>query len=303
MRRYGLVVVGLLTLVAATACGGKAASPDQSSGMFKDRAKNIATSWQSSDLKTVWQTGFVPLQPLTSEGAVNYAAGVSAEQAKLALGNGWYKLSGTLPNTAGKGTIKFADGSTMDVGLIGAQDAFSAIDKGDAPADCTAVGCNLTVTKATLATMTLSTSRGQATVPAWVFTVTELTGPVTRVAVAAASIHELPTAGPSSDPDPAHWLTGVGGVSGSPGAKSLTLNYTGGSCDTSATGQSYETDQAVVVGVLVTRSGGICDDVAYLRSVPVALSKPLGARVLLDGLTGAPIVLNACGANDPQHLC
>jgi hypothetical protein len=302
MRRYGSVVVAaLVTLVAAAACGTSNSGDDKAS-MFKDRAANIATNWQSSDLKTVWQNGFVPLQPLTDEGRVAYVAGVAAEQAKQALVNGWYKLAGTLPDAPAHGTITFADGSTLDVALAGAQQAYQAIDHGDAPSTCTGAGCNLTVTKATLGTMTMATSRGQAAVPAWVFTVAELTSPVSRVAVAPVSVHELPTA-PAGDPDPAHWLTGVGGVAGSSAGKTLTLSYTGGSCDTSATGQVYETDQAVVVGVLVTVPTGVCDLVAQLRTVPVALAKPLGARVLLDGLTGAPIVLNACGPGDPQHLC
>ena len=50
----------------------------------------------------------------------------------------------------------------------------------------------LLVTGVTLGTVTLRTSRGEASVPAWLFTVRELATPVARVAVAPSAIAAEP---------------------------------------------------------------------------------------------------------------
>jgi hypothetical protein len=57
------------------------------------------------------------------------------------------------------------------------------------------------VTDASLATMRLATSRGEATVPAWLFTVAELVVPVPHAAVAPSAITAPPQPRIAADSD------------------------------------------------------------------------------------------------------
>jgi hypothetical protein len=69
-----------------------------------------------------------------------------------------------------------------------------------------------------------------------------------------------------------------------------------GACDHNAAGLAYETADAVVISGTVERStGGKCPDRLRLEPVSASLTKPLGARVVLDALSGQPLILTATG--------
>jgi hypothetical protein len=225
--------------------------------------------------------------------------------------SGWYKLAvATLPPLATPtGKITFNGGATLDVPLVGAQDAYAALDKGDppcadggvpvpdksdangstghtVPGQCTA----LTVTAATLGTATVRTSRGDATVPAWTFTVKELDKPVVRVAVAPSAVTPVP--GPSTPPGaPTAGTLAAQDLTAVNGAK---LGYTlgVGACDTAIRPLFYEDAEVVVVGGTAKRSDGPCIAVLKMEPVEVTLAAPLGARAVLDASTGRPLTLH-----------
>jgi hypothetical protein len=142
--------------------------------------------------------------------------------------------------------------------------------------------------------MNIATNRGEATVPAWHFTVAELVVPVIYAAVAADAVTPTPQPQIEADTD----LTGVDGATGTGSAttaRRLTVHYTTGACITTQRVLVYETAGAVVVGADVVDSGGMCTAQAVHQKSEVDLAAPLGDRVLLDVRTGAVVIYGTCG--------
>ena len=234
------------------------------------------------------------------------------EATKQAFLAGWFRTTAALPREAGgrRGTVRFGDGATLAVPLISLAEAYAALDKGDPPPcqptgagpastatgpDGTVAhqvpgGCTaLEVTNVALGTVPLRTSRGVATVPAWLFTVRGLTGPIARVSVAPPAISAVPKANPTEPPDlpglvRAEDLTAVDGAK-------LTYRLGVGACDKDITALLHETDDVVVVGGSVTRPDGMCTEQLVLHPVTAALRKPLAGRPVLDVFTGQPLGL------------
>ena len=301
MRRITAALV--LVLAAAAGCAGTTGAPPgatpSDSGAFADRARAVADAWRAGPATGAWRTGFVPLADLT----VPPAGGFPNDNSKQAYINGWYAATGPLPTAPfGPGTIGFPDGSTMSVPLVSGQDAYAALDKGDAP------GCpknpvvhpgpgtggspacaTLLVTDVTLGETKLRTSRGEATVPAWLFSVMGLREPIARVAVAPSAVTPLPS--PSVPPAPriegfvtAQDLVGVDGAK-------VTYRLGVGACDYDIRPLLYETGEVVVVGGSVKTKEGACIAILKLEPVTVTLATPLGGRPVVDAATGAPLVL------------
>jgi hypothetical protein len=315
MRRVLALLIPLVALVAAcgdTAADGGAGAGDRSQAVaaFEDRAIEVLESWRAGPAAT-WHDGFVPLQDLTLPPD---PAG-APEDAKMALLAGWYRAAVAMPDAAaGPGTIRFAGGGTLNVPLVTAAEAFRAIDQGDSscpgggempsprvapkiqterpdtPVSSSPGPCaELTVTAVRLGTAPLHTSRGEATVPAWLFTVAELPEPVARVAVAPSAIPAPPSASPPAPPQfdglvPAEDLVSVDGAK-------VTYRLGVGACDENITPLVYEADDAVVVAGSVTRSARVCTEQLLLHPVTVALDRPLGDRPVLDALNGQPLTI------------
>ncbi|MCI4064437.1 hypothetical protein MRQ36_18250 [Micromonospora sp. R77] len=140
-----------------------------------------------------------------------------------------------------------------------------------------------------LGTAAVRTSRGTAEVPAWLFTVEELTAPVARLAVAPSAVTAVPEppAPPRSAPD---GVVGAQDLVAPVDGTRLTYRLGIGACDTGTTPLVAERDDVVVVGGGVTRATGVCTDQLKLEPVTVTLTAPLGARPVLDVLTGAPLL-------------
>jgi hypothetical protein len=259
----------------------------------------------------------VPLEDLT---VLPPDAGFSGDT-KMAYANGWFRSTARLSTKApNDGTVRFAGGDTLAVPLASAAEAYRAIDKGDRrcssergssdggvpptvntegpespppvksnvmPAHCT----SLAVTGVKLGTVRLGTSRGQATVPAWLFTVDVLAGPLARAAVAPAAVSALP------DPSPAPFQPGTPAIISAVGltkvdGATLTYGVSVGVCDTDISALAYQADDVVVIGGQVgTRSGGPCLAIALTKPVTVTLDAPLGNRLVLDVGGGRPLLL------------
>jgi hypothetical protein len=137
----------------------------------------------------------------------------------------------------------------------------------------------LTVTGVKLGTVQLPTSRGEATVPAWLFTVDEIAGPVARVAVAPSAIA---TASPGWPITALQKAT----VDGS------RLTYqVDGNCVKDITPLVYEAEDVVVVGVKSTPLEGVCPAMVKFEPVTVTLREPLGDRAVLDVTSGRPYTM------------
>jgi hypothetical protein len=298
MRRLAAAAVTCLVLAG---CGGGA---PVSADAFTERAEEVIAAWNASATESAWRTGFVPLAELTfvdqSVKSIYRTDDVDLQDnAKRALMGGVYRLAPDAlkdaPAVDGEQEITFADASTMSVPLMNAADAFAQVQTIEDPADCSGEGCVLTVTGVRLGTMPLATSRGGATVPAWQFTIAELTVPVMYVAVVPSAITPLPE--PAVEPD--QGLTTVDAVTADGIAASratqLTVHYGTGACLESHAALLYETSNVVVVGADAVESSGACTSQLVHRMSAVELSGPLGDRVLLDAATGKPIVFGTCG--------
>ncbi|MEV4135539.1 hypothetical protein AB0J72_25595 [Dactylosporangium sp. NPDC049742] len=260
---------------------------------FQERSQQVIAAWQASGADAAWRTGLValPSQELTrvpTASASIYVDGDQsdlAQKAKAALSDGHYRLAGTLPSIQpGQYEIDFPDGGKLTVPVVSAAQAYAAVDRGDGP--CANRGCTLTITDAVLGTAVLRTSRGQIDVPAWQFTVTELTVPVIRIAVAPSAITMLPA--PSLPP--AEGMTAVDSVTLT--GQDLTLHYLAG-CNVTETGAIHETGAEVVVAVIATPKppgdNGVCLAIGRPATITVHLDAPLGNRVLLDAALSGPV--------------
>ncbi|HEX5596483.1 MAG TPA: hypothetical protein VFX61_10775 [Micromonosporaceae bacterium] len=312
MRRISILVGLSLTLTLA-ACAEPGQQGQPAGGVkhpayeaFEQRATTVAEAWRSKPgLDEAWRKGFVPLQDAT---VVPLDAGFT-DETKQAFSAGWYRHEVTLPaEKPANGTIRFPDG-TLDVPLVSAVQAYEELDQGDpppcpgrpaeppasptgpdSPDSMAASACvPLTVTKATLGTVTVRTSRGEAEVPAWLFSIAELKAPIARLAVAPSAVAPLPEA-PAPADDLAEGLVSVQDLTGVDGA-TLSYRLGVGACDTDITPLLYESKDVVVIGGAVTRSDGICTDQLVLEPVTITLTAPLGTRIVLDAASGQPLLL------------
>ncbi|HEX6967423.1 MAG TPA: hypothetical protein VF174_01145 [Micromonosporaceae bacterium] len=305
-RTTTLTAIGLLLLTAACGQPGQAGSTpnDQHEDAFQQRADAVAEAWRSAPAREAWHKGFIPLQATT----VLPADPGFDDETKQAFLAGWYRTQVSLPAAEpADGTVEFPDG-TLTVPLISAREAYQQLDQGDpppcprerpapaptsgapdTPVDSGITGCTvLTVTGATLGTTQVVTSRGMAEVPAWLFTVEELNGPVAQLAVAASAVTEPPT---FTAPD-----TAVEGVVSAQSLASvegnkLTYRLGVGACDTDIRPLVVEYDDVVVVAGFAKTPDTICTTQLVEAPVTVTLEIPLGARPVLDAVTGQPLRL------------
>ena len=302
----------LFAAVTLAACGKGGQPADAgdpaSDEAFAPRAARVAEAWRTLPPTGVWSTGFVPLGGLTVKPATGADGQPFDEATQTALTAGFLVLETSLPKDSAKdGEIAFPDGDPMKVGLVDAKTAWKDLAPAD-PADCDTtpaepdpsgsggpddstshkVPCStLRVTGTELGTVPLQTSRGTATVPAWLFTVEGLDDPIARVAVSPEDIDEVPEvdvpeAGDMTGLVSAQDLVSVDGTS-------VTYRLGVGACDTEVEPLFLETDGVVVVAGSAKTSGEVCIDLLKYEPVTITLSKPLGARPLVSAHTGQPV--------------
>ncbi|MFC4148182.1 hypothetical protein ACFO0M_18165 [Micromonospora mangrovi] len=323
MRRT-VALLGLPLLLAAGcaapgsgAAGSGTGTPGQGSSAFDRQAAEVAARWRPGP---GWTTGYVPLQDAT---VLTGDPGFTPET-ETAFRAGWYRdqieISASRP---ADGTVRFPEGS-LPVPLVSAAEAYAQLDLGDPPpcdgrpkepaggpgrpkvggptiepgpegpvASAAATACiPLTVTAVKLGTAPVRTSRGTAEVPAWLFTVEELSTPVARLAVAAGAVTGVPDPVAPTGPAP-DGVVGAQDLVAPVDGPRLTYRVGVGACDTGVTPLVRERDDVVVVGAAVTRATGVCTDQLKLEPVTVTLTAPLGARPVLDVRTGALLRVGA----------
>ena len=139
--------------------------------------------------------------------------------------------------------------------------------------------------------VTVRTSRGLASVPAWRFTVAGLGWKVSEVAVARNALAVLPGYGPI--PPAVQNTPGVNVLTAvSADGRTLTFSFIGSACDAAWGAYRFESNATVVVGSWEKPAAGNapCPAVGMPRIARVTLSRPLGTRVILDVASGLPLV-------------
>jgi hypothetical protein len=287
--------------LAVAGCGSQRAAPPATThatppvagqdgpAAFVARARQVTAQWDRSRAARLWRTGLVLLDP-SDLSPVPSSAGFSSQREKDAFGSGHFRLAGTLPAGPLPGLVRWADGSTLRLPVLTARAAFTGLA---AQRPCGGPGgCGqLTVTGAQPGVVTVRTSRGLASVPAWRFTVAGLGWAVSEVAVARSALIVLPGYGPI--PAAGQNTPGVTGLTAvSADGRTLNLSFTGSACDAAWGAYRYQSNITVVAGSWEKPADGTtpCPAVGMVRAARVTLSRPLGTRVILDVASGLPLV-------------
>ncbi|GGM25535.1 hypothetical protein ACFFX1_09695 [Dactylosporangium sucinum] len=291
MRRiWALWIIGLLATAGCGNAGGAGGPGGDDPERLRQQAREHLARYDRAVQDAGGQQRFVPVGDLTGQ-LGNWEAG--REQNKAALLAGLLVPAGPLPAPPqATGTVTWDGGAPLDVPLVGAQEALQAMTRYDCG------GCEpLTVTGARLATATIGTTRGPATVPAWEYTLRDTAVRVTRPAVAAsAAVTVTP---PSWDPYHAPGGLPISSATVDPAGTRLTVAFVGSRgpasepCGADYTGEVVESGNAVIVIIVTHPHAGdeACTAMGYPRELSVDLAAPLGERALLDIQQGLPIAV------------
>ncbi|MFF7144048.1 hypothetical protein ACFZB5_22855 [Streptomyces nodosus] len=276
---FAAIALSAVGLAAVSGCGSQKEAVDGGTDVRADRARQVAAAWDGSAAAAAWRAGYHPV----GEAVQLPKGGLRGQADRQAHENQNFILRGELPGAGPKdGQVRWPGGDSLTRPLVGADQSYRTLagthDDG-AP--------HLTVTGAKLGTMTMVTSRGPATVPAWLFS---LDGYATPLKQAAA----VPSKPPPSPIEAAHDIPGrpidrLIRITGD--GRSVTVVALHGVCDDGAGVDVLETRGSVVLSAAVKghEGGGICTKQSRLQQVTVKLERPVGDRVLLDARTGRPV--------------
>ncbi|QIJ61040.1 hypothetical protein [Streptomyces sp. JB150] len=255
------------------------------------RARLVAEAWDGSRAAEQWRAGYYPM----GEEVQLPGDAFHDEAGKEAYGARNLALRGELPALkVAEGTVRWENGGSLTLPLMDAREAYADLDRGDGPQP-------LTVTRVRLGEMTMATSRGPATVPAWLFTLDGYDTPLKRAALSPSELPEPPVE-PAGD-TPAGDLGELLGLAGiAEDGRSVTVRAGHGACDDGPAVHALETDGTVVLSgsVVGGPDGEPCTAQLLAEDVTVRLDRPLGGRVLLDAFTGRPLPYGEGHGTSPE---
>ncbi|MET9732084.1 hypothetical protein ABZZ79_15945 [Streptomyces sp. NPDC006458] len=281
-----LCVIAVLAAGAVTGCGeqrsdgGTRITDGDRTDETRERARRVAEAWDGSRAADVYRRGFYPMADVVQLPEHAFRSG-SDKEAYLMRNFG---LRGDLPaSDADKGEVAWDDGRSLTLPMMDARETLAKLDRDSGG------GPELVVTGARLGTMKMVTSRGPATVPAWLFTLDGYDTPLKRVALNPSEQPEPPI-GPAAD-TPSNELWPLQQLMRtSRDGRSVTVLAGHGSCDDGPAAEVLETDGSVVLSGWIRDPGdGPCTADLKLTEVTVKLAGPVGDRVLLDAFTGRPV--------------
>ncbi|MFI8908223.1 hypothetical protein ACWEJQ_15420 [Streptomyces albidoflavus] len=274
IRSVAVLVAGCLTGVAG--CGTPDADESGEREARADRARKVAEAWEGSAAAEAWRTGYHPVEVAVRppKGGLRGAADERAYQERH------FALRGELPAERPQdGTVRWGEGDSLKRPMPGAAESYQALVAGGG-----GEGTPLTVTGVERGEMRLATSRGPATVPAWLFRLEGYDAPLRWAAVTPSPLPRSPIARTGG----AHQVDRV--VAASRDGRAVTVVATHGACDDGAVVEALETRGSVVLsGSVKGRKPGNCTKQAIEQRVTVKLERPVGERVLLDAHTGQPL--------------
>ncbi|MDV9175506.1 hypothetical protein R6V09_36020 [Streptomyces sp. W16] len=284
-RLVGLVLTPLLGACLLAGCGddrsaGDGGTDSQSLKTQEKRAREVADAWPGSAAAAAWSQGYYPVADTTQPPE----SGWHTEADKRAYETGTIVRRGKLPTTAiTQGKVEWSNGSTLSRPLMEPNKAYQSF------AHYNSKGPRLTVTGVKLGETTITTSRGPATVPAWLFTLDGYDAPLKQVAVTPSKLPE-PSIGRARQGS-TDGLWSIARLAGTTAdGRSLTVRATHGACDDGPVVHVLETDENVVLYASVAgEQSGPCSAQLIEQSVKVELRQPLADRVVLDALTAWPV--------------
>ncbi|MGW5970513.1 hypothetical protein [Streptomyces sp. NPDC055186] len=273
------IALSAVGLAAASGCGSHKAASDGGTDVLTDRARQVAAAWDGSAAAAAWRAGYYPM----GEAVQLPRDGLRSQADKQAYENQNFILRGELPGAGPKdGQVTWPGGESLTRPLVSADQSYRSLASTQLDGEP-----HLAVTGAKLGTMTMVTSRGPATVPAWLFT---LDGYATPLKQAAAVPSKRPPSPIKAARDiPGYPLNRLIGLTDD--GRSVTVIALHGVCDDGAEVDVLETPGSVVLSATVKghEGGGTCAKQTKMQQVTVKLERPVGDRVLLDVRTGQPI--------------
>jgi hypothetical protein len=277
--------------VPAPAGGGPAPT-----GQEVKRAEDALDRWD----KAIGDSGYIPIAP---SGQGSNTAAWQFQQ----VGN-WPGMTGRpTPDSAAlalrvitektplptirppAGRVVWASGDSTAVQLLSQAETLQQLHAG---ADV-CVGCKpgeidgvkastLVISKVTLTTMQVQTTRGPATVPAYRFSFAGKSVHALQAAVAPPMVGPMPETGQFNLP--------IDSATFSPGLQTLTVHFIGAErpasepCGVDYSAVAVESEKAVAV-IVTTKPHGtdeMCDSSGHPRDAVVQLKAPLGGRAVLE---------------------
>ncbi len=271
-----LVVLALFAAAGGTLTGCGRVAEVRARQVADARARQVADAWDGSEAARAWRKGYHPTGEAVDlpEDAFHDISDKQAYEAQN------FVLRGQLPVAPGKnGRVKWESGGSLTLPLVEARQAYGAVARGGND------GPHLTVTGAKLGEMALATSRGPATVPAWLFTLDGYDTPLKLAAVRPSKPLTSPVKPVAEGSGDALQLVRTGRD-----GRSVTVLSGHGACDDGPVVDVLETGGSVVLSAsVVGTKEGPCTADLLLEMVTVKLNRPLGDRVLLDAFTGRPV--------------
>ena len=224
--------------------------------------------------------------------------GREANDQKVAALSGLFEATVPLSTeTPPPSVVRWADRPEQAVELISGAEALGAMIRefragGSSCAECR----QLQVVGARLVTVDTMTARGPASVPAWQFEFAPRDEPLEPMTFVAVRDAVTPT---EFEPEP-EYGGDIGAAYGRPGDTTVTVGVIGSACTKGYAGEAVESDSAIV-GLITSldppRAAGAspqaCIALGVYYPVELALSAPLGDRMVLDLATGYPVPLLA----------
>ncbi|MFZ3592665.1 hypothetical protein [Streptomyces sp. BH104] len=272
------VALAAVGLAATAGCGGEKVAGDDGDALA-ERARQVADAWDGSSAAAAWRAGYHP----TGEAIQLPRGGLHDGADQQAYERRNFEVRGTLPSTGPRdGKVTWAADESATRPLVGAKEAYDTLAGPHLDGKP-----QLTVTHVALGTMRMSTSRGPASVPAWVFTLDGYASPLKQ----AATVPSKPPRPPikAARDLPGHPLDRLLEVSAD--GRTVTVVALHGVCDDGPRVDALESRGSVVLSASVTGrdEGRVCTKQGKLERVEVRLRKPLGDRVLLDAHSGSPV--------------
>ncbi|MET8832799.1 hypothetical protein ABZV78_02630 [Micromonospora sp. NPDC004540] len=297
MHRYpALPWITVAALLVSCGSAGNSPAVDPLDGL-RQQAGGTLTRYDQA-VRAAGGARFVPVGELTRQlGDWEPANGSYKES----LSAGRVEAASTLPGAPqpAVGTIVWTNGTRHDVPLISADGALAQLGAAGT-GDCS--GCApLKLTGARLTTMTVPTTRGPATAPAWEYTLDGTTVRLARVAVDPSAIVRVTPPPRDADHPPAGLA--IESATTTTASSELTVTFTGRPdpsskpCGADYSAEAVESDLAVVVIVIEYRHAKdeACLDIGAQRSATLKLSRPLGERAVLEVTQGLPAELTITG--------
>ncbi|WP_406337548.1 hypothetical protein [Streptomyces sp. NBC_00649] len=275
--RAGLAL-SAVALTVNSGCGSQKVARE-GTDVVSDRARQVAEAWDGSTAAAEWRAGYYPLGA-----AVQLPRGGLRSQAdKQAYEDRHFFLRGKLPDFEQEdGQVTWSGGASLTRPLMRVKDAYKILT-----GDGISGEPHLTVTGTQLGEMKLATSRGPATVPAWIFKLDGYDSPLKQAAAVPSKLPRPPI-GAAHD-IPGHPLNRL--VQIATDGHSVTVVALHGVCDDGAAVDVLETSGSVVLSASVKdhKDRSKCTKQAKMQQMTVELERPLGDRVLLDARTGQPV--------------